>query len=126
MPRTAAAKPKRQPKAVQYAKYAEVGDWVHAKGIHVTSEANLARWYGNKGSSKYFSGIVQEKFLNEIVGRREWWITAQYDLPGGESATKSNKAIFHYPGKWKDPDPPPTSGGPRYHHEIRTTEGVIE
>jgi hypothetical protein len=58
MPRTAAAKPKRQPKAVQYAKYAEVGDWVHAKGIHVTSDANLTRWYGSKGSSNGF-GLSQ-------------------------------------------------------------------
>jgi hypothetical protein len=98
MSKTPATRSKRQPKAVQYAKYAEVGDWVHAKGIHVTSDANLNRWYGSKGSSKYFSGIVQEKFLNEIItGRREWWITAQFDLPGGESTTKSNKAIFHYP-----------------------------
>jgi hypothetical protein len=54
---TSAIRSKRQPKGVKYAKHADVGDWVHAKGINVTSETNLKRWYGSIAMSKYFSGI---------------------------------------------------------------------
>jgi hypothetical protein len=102
-----AGRSKRQLKGPKYAKSADVGHWVHAKGIHVTSEAQLKHWFGSKAKSKYFSGIVKERFLSDGTGRKDWFYKVQYDLPDGQTSTVSNKAIFHFPDKWVDPDPPP-------------------
>ena len=37
----------------------------------------------------------------------EWLYKVEYVLPNGETTVRVNKAIFHFPGKWVDPDPPP-------------------
>jgi hypothetical protein len=44
-----ATRSKKQAKGPRYAKDAAVGDWVHIKGIHVTSQAELKRIFGTKG-----------------------------------------------------------------------------
>jgi hypothetical protein len=106
---TTNATPKPTKKGIKYAKNVEVGSWVHAKGIHVTSKAQLNRWFGTKAMTTYISGIVKEKDLSNVTGRNECFYKVQYDLPDGKTATVSNKAIHHYPGKWVDPNPPPVA-----------------
>jgi Transposase IS4 len=104
-----ATRSKKQAKGPRYAKDADVGDWVHIKGIHVTSPAELKRIFGTKGLSKFLSGMVVERMLLNEPGRKGWFYKVEYLLPNGELVSAVNKAIQHFPDKWVDPDPPPES-----------------
>ena len=67
-----------------------VGAKVHAKAIHVTSEAECARRYGARKKTKLVPGIVEkaEQRSSNSNARAQWWITAKYDLGGGCFKTK--------------------------------------
>jgi hypothetical protein len=104
-----ATRSKKQAKGPRYAKDAAVGDWVHIKGIHVTSQAELKRIFGTKGLSKFLSGMVVEWMLLTEPCRKGWFYKVEYLLPNGELVSAVIKAIQHFPDKWVDPDPPPES-----------------
>ncbi len=68
-----------------------IGAQVHAKAIHVTSEAECARRYGSRKKTKLVSGVVEKAEARsnnpDGSGRRQWWITARFDLGGGTLKT---------------------------------------
>jgi hypothetical protein len=63
-----------------------VGSKVHAKALHVTNLAECSRRYGAGKKTKLLSGTVLEAKETQKEGnsRMSWFITADYDLGGGD------------------------------------------
>jgi hypothetical protein len=63
-----------------------VGSKVHAKALHVTNNAECSRRYGAGKTNKRVEGTVVEAKEVQKAGnsRMSWFITADYDLGGGD------------------------------------------
>jgi hypothetical protein len=63
-----------------------IGSKVHAKAIHVTNLAECSRRYGAGKKTKLLLGTVLEAKERQKEGnsRMSWFITADYDLGGGD------------------------------------------
>jgi Transposase IS4 len=103
----ATAKAKAPKKPIQYAKNAQVGDVVHIKGGQVSNHGQLRRWFGSQADSHWFTGTVEE-IVHLTVGKTK---TTMYDVrylfPDGSNKLLRKKNIFHHPGAWVNPHPPP-------------------
>jgi hypothetical protein len=103
------AKTKAPKKPTQYAKNAKVGDVVHIKGGQVSNHGQLRRWFGSNADNHWFTGTVEE-IVHLTVGKTK---TTMYDVrylfPNGSNKLLRRKNIFHHPGAWVNPHPPPTA-----------------
>jgi Transposase IS4 len=98
--------PKKGPK---YAHRAVAGDLVHLKSSHVTSSAQLKRWYGTRHAEMYLTGRMIGKVTDPHGEKKGIYYIVEVTLPGPAASTKvcCNKNIFHFPGARVDPKPPP-------------------
>jgi hypothetical protein len=99
--------PKAPKKPVQYAKNAMAGDTVHIKGCHVTSHGQLRRWFGSQADTRWFTGTIIDIVYTMVGKTKTSMYDVKYILPDGSDKVIQNNSIYHLPGMWKDPDPPP-------------------
>jgi hypothetical protein len=92
--------------SVKYAKNAKEGDFVHAKGDHV-SNFTLKHWFGLQASTIFFTGVLKKIVVTteaSVVGAKRWpYYDVEYKRPDGTSKLVRNKNIHHYPGVWVNP-----------------------
>ena len=79
------------PSATGRASIRAVGAVVHAKATSITSEAECVRRYGAKKREKKLKGTVLQAVFKsnspDGSGRKQWWITAKFELGGGAEKT---------------------------------------
>jgi hypothetical protein len=95
-----------QPK---YTKNAKVGEMVHSKCIHVTTEAQYKCWYGRLWKEKWVSGVLQNIEKKPVNGQNQRFYKVTYILPDRSTKLLPLQDIHCHPGKWIDTMPTPAA-----------------